>query len=85
MIIFRFKSPKNHFYKFLEDKHILFKVKLMSNMKILHIKALIPLIIIVKRNHYTHINKILAAFGKFRPTGSRTRDPRIDCEVSSRM
>ena len=38
-----------------------FKVKLMSKMKILHIKELILLIIIVKRNHSTHIKHFLAA------------------------
>ena len=38
-----------------------FKVKLMSKMKMLHIKVLILLIIIVKQNHSMHINKMLAA------------------------
>ena len=39
----------------------LLKVKLMSKMKILHIKELILLIILVKQNHSTHIDKKMAA------------------------
>ena len=66
------------------------KVKLMSKMKILHIKELILLIILVKQNHSTHINKKNDSYLKVSPrpgvepaTPGSIAKVALECDVTS--